>query len=438
MTDKTMTAKKTTAKNANLSVNKNNIELPILSGTLGADVIEIKTLSNHGYYSYDPGFYATAACESKITYIDGDQGILLHRGYPIDQLANQCDYIEVCYLLMYGELPTDKQKEIFIGKINNHLHIHEQMTQFYSGFRRDAHPMAIMVGVVGALSAFYHDSLDIHNPEHRELSAIRLVAKMPTIAAMCYKYSIDEPFIYPQKSMSYAENFLHMMFGTPNDSKAPNPVLVRAMDRIFTLHADHEQNASTATVRMAGSTGANPFACISAGIGALWGPAHGGANEACLNMLKQIGSEAKIPEYIKKAKDKNDPFRLMGFGHRIYKNYDPRAKVMKETCHEVLDAVGVHDDPIFKLALKLEKIALEDEYFIEKKLYPNVDFYSGLTLSALGIPTNMFTVIFALARTVGWISNWMEMMSDPDQRLARPRQLYTGHTERNVTPRNKR
>lgn len=423
-----------TKKTAKLELEGKILELPILSGTLGADVIEILPLGKHGHYTFDPGFYSTASCESKITFIDGAKGILLHRGYPIDQLAFQCDYMEVCYLLMYGELPNKKEKAEFVDKIKNHCSVHEQMSKFFSGFRRDAHPMAIMVGVVGALSAFYHDASDINNPEYREISAIRLVGKMPSIAAMSYKYSIGEPFMHPQKNMTYAENFLHMMFGTPYDEKHPDPVLVKAMDRIFTLHADHEQNASTSTVRVAGSTGANPFACISAGISALWGPAHGGANEACLNMLREIGDESNIDKYIKKAKDKEDPFRLMGFGHRVYKNYDPRAKVMKETCHEVLDAVDLHDDPLFKLAMKLEKIALEDEYFVEKKLYPNVDFYSGLTLNALGIPSNMFTVVFALARTVGWISNWMEMMSDPHHRLARPRQLYTGEAEREVVP----
>lgn len=426
-------------KLATLSFEGHELQLPILKPTLGQEVIEVKSLGANGAYTYDPGFYSTAACESKITFIDGQKGILLYRGYPIDQLAYQCEYIEVCHLLIYGELPTEEQKADFMKKVRKVRNVHEQLTKFYSGFRRDAHPMAIMVGVVGALSAFYHDTLDIRNPEHREQSAIRLIAKMPTIAAMCYKYSIGEPFMHPQQSMGYAENFLHMMFGTPyNGDEKPNPIFVRALDRIFTLHADHEQNASTSTVRVAGSTGANPFACISAGIGCLWGPAHGGANEASLNMLKNIGDESRIHEFIKRAKDKNDPFRLMGFGHRVYKNYDPRAKVMRETCHEVLEAAGKHNDPLFKLAMKLEKIALEDDYFIEKKLYPNVDFYSGLTLSAIDIPTNMFTVIFALARTVGWISHWMEMMSDPKQSLARPRQLYTGPTERKVIPAEQR
>ena len=423
-----------TEKNASLSVNDTTIDLPVREGTLGRDVIEIQSLAKHHNYSFDPGFVATAACESKITYIDGNKGILLHRGYPIDQLASEADYMETCYLLLYGELPNANKKMQFIDKVNHYSNVHEQMNFFFNGFRRDAHPMAIMVGVVGALSAFYHDSLNIKDPKSRDISAIRLIAKMPTIAAMCYKYSIGQPFMHPRKNLGYAENFLHMMFGTPYEESIIDPVLARAMDRILILHADHEQNASTTTVRVAGSTGANPFACISAGIGALWGPAHGGANEACLNMLKNIGDESRIGEYIKRAKDKNDPFRLMGFGHRVYKNYDPRAKVMQQTCHDVLNAVNLHDDPLFKLAMKLEKIALEDDYFIEKKLYPNVDFYSGITLSALGIPTTMFTVIFALARTVGWISHWMEMMSDPKQRLARPRQLYTGETERDVMP----
>jgi citrate synthase len=411
--------------------NQPTIELDTQSGTLGPSVIDVTGLHKQNYFTYDPGFMSTAACESKITYIDGDKGVLLHRGYPIEQLAEQSDYIEVCYLLLNGELPTAAQKTQFSKSINNHTMAHEQIRSFFNGFRRDAHPMAVMVGVVGALAAFYHDSLDINNPEHRTTAAFRLIAKMPTLAAMCYKYSIGQPFMHPQNHMGYAENFLNMMFSTPCEKTAPNPVLTRAMDRIFILHADHEQNASTSTVRMAGSTGANPFACISAGIAALWGPAHGGANEAALNMLREIGSEDRIDQYIKRAKDPNDNFRLMGFGHRVYKSYDPRAAVMRKTCHEVLDEVGAHDSPLFKIALKLEKIALEDDYFIKKKLYPNVDFYSGITLSALGIPTTMFTVIFALARTVGWISHWNEMISSPDYRIARPRQLYTGHTERN-------
>ncbi|MCH9769401.1 MAG: citrate (Si)-synthase [Gammaproteobacteria bacterium] len=428
-----------TDKFAKLLLEGEEIEFPILKGSLGPEVVSVKDLGKHGRYTFDPGFYSTAACESKITFINGQEGILLYRGYPIDQLAAECNYMEVCYALMHGELPDKQQRQDFIHKIKKNRGVHEQITKFFSGFRRDAHPMAIMVGVVGALSAFYHDSLDISNPEHRELSAIRLVAKMPTLAAMSYKYSIGEPFMHPLSHLNYAENFLHMMFNTPYDEcSPPDPIIARAMDRIFTLHADHEQNASTTTVRAAGSTGANPFACISAGIAALWGPAHGGANEACLNMLKSIGDESKIGEYIKRAKDKKDPFRLMGFGHRVYKNYDPRAKVMRETCHEVLEATGSGNQPLFKLAMALEKIALEDEYFVSKKLYPNVDFYSGITLSAIGIPTNMFTVIFALARTVGWISHWMEMLNDPHHALARPRQLYTGQTKRDVTPVDKR
>lgn len=420
---------------AKLSLNKKDYEFPIQSPTLGKDVIEFKDLgSTCGVYSFDPGFKSTASCESKITFIDGEKGILLYRGYPIDELAFNGDYMDVCYALMHGDLPNQNEKDDFIKKIKKTSDVHEQIKHFFRGFRRDAHPMAIMVGVVGALSAFYHDSLDISKPEHREHSAIRLVAKMPTLAAMCYKYSIGQPFMHPKSCYGYAENFLNMMFATPYEESTPDPVLARAMDRIFTLHADHEQNASTSTVRVAGSTGANPFACIASGIAALWGPAHGGANEACLNMLMEIGDESNIDKYVKKAKDKDDPFRLMGFGHRVYKNYDPRAKVMQKTCHEVLEATGSQNDALFKLAMKLEKIALEDEYFVEKKLYPNVDFYSGITLSALGIPTNMFTVIFALARTVGWISHWMEMMSDPGHALARPRQLYTGPTQRDFVP----
>lgn len=413
---------------------KEEANLPILKGTLGPDVIDIAALSKLDIFTFDPGFRATASCESKITFIDGDKGILLHRGYPIQQLAEQSDFLEVCYLLLNGELPTQPQIESFTSKVKNHTLIHEQLSRFYSGFRRDAHPMAIMCGVVGALSAFYHDSLDIKNVQHRETAAYRLIAKMPTLAAMCYKYSVGQPFVYPQNRMSYAENFLHMMFSVPSEEMTPNPILVKAMDRILILHADHEQNASTSTVRLAGSSGANPFACIAAGIAALWGPAHGGANEAVLNQLQEIGTAANIPRYIARAKDKNDPFRLMGFGHRVYKNFDPRATVLRQTCHEVLNALGAHDDPLFTIALQLEEIALKDSYFIEKKLYPNVDFYSGIILKAIGIPTNMFTVIFALARTVGWIANWNEMISSPDQSINRPRQLYTGSVERNFTP----
>ncbi|MCX7090268.1 MAG: citrate synthase [Legionellales bacterium] len=408
-----------------------NIELPILIPTLGTNVLDINKLGDSDLFTFDPGFMSTASCESKITYIDGDKGILLYRGYPIDQLAEKKTFLDICYLLLNGELPSNTEQTAFRQLVNKHTMVHQQMYQFLNGFRRDAHPMAIMVGIVGALSAFYHDSMDLTNQQDRYTSAIRLIAKMPTLAAMSYKYSIGFPYIYPQNRMSYAENFLHMMFGTPTESTVPNPVLVKAMDTIFILHADHEQNASTSTVRLAGSTGANPFACISAGIGALWGPAHGGANEACLNMLKEIGDINKINEYIKRAKDKNDPFRLMGFGHRVYKSYDPRAKVMRQTCHEVLNAVGAKDEPLFKLAMELERIALEDDYFIEKKLYPNVDFYSGLTLSAIGIPTNMFTVIFALARTVGWMSHWLEMTAG-SAKIGRPRQFYTGEKQRDV------
>jgi len=416
-------------KKATLKVEDLITELDILRGTLGPEVIDVSKLQKSGYFTYDPGFQSTASCESKITFINGEKGILLYRGYPIDQLAIESSFVEVCYLLLNGELPDEDQYREFYRAINRHTMVHEQIRNFFNGFRRDAHPMAVMVGVVGALSAFYHDTLDIKSQENRAISALRLIAKMPTIAAMCYKYSIGQPFMQPQNHMSYTENFMHMMFSTPCEVTVPNPVLVRALDRIFILHADHEQNASTSTVRLAGSTGANPFACISAGIAALWGPAHGGANEAALKMLHDIGDEAHIGKFIKRAKDPNDSFRLVGFGHRVYKNYDPRAKVMRETCHEVLDEVGAHDDPFFKIALKLEKIALEDEYFIEKKLYPNVDFYSGITLSAIGIPTNMFTVIFALARTIGWVAHWNEMISSP-YRLSRPRQLYTGSIER--------
>jgi citrate synthase len=421
-----------------LDIKNKKVELDVLKGTLGPEAIDVSALlGTTGYLTYDPGFLSTAATESKITFIDGDEGILLYRGYPIDQLAMKSDFVEVCYLLLNGELPDKAKYDEFQKSITRHTMVHEQIRNFFNGFRRDAHPMAVMVGVVGALSAFYHDTLDIKNPEHRAISALRLIAKMPTIAAMCYKYTIGQPFMPPQNQMSYAENFLHMMFATPCEETKPNPVLVKALDRIFILHADHEQNASTSTVRMAGSTGANPFACISAGIAALWGPAHGGANEAALNMLYEIGDVSRIPQYIERAKDPNDKFRLMGFGHRVYKNYDPRAKVMRETCHEVLEAVGAHDSPIFKIALELERIALEDQYFIDRKLYPNVDFYSGITLSAIGIPANMFTVIFALARTIGWIAHWNEMISSP-YRLSRPRQLYTGSTERNYVGIDKR
>jgi len=421
-----------TKKTAKLSLEgQEPLELPVYTPTLGNDVIDITQLGARGVFTCDQGFLSTASCDSRITYLDGDKGILLYRCYPIEQLAEKKDFLDVSYLLLNGELPNAEEKKKFVNLINNHTMVHQQMYQFLNGFRRDAHPMAIMVGMVGALSAFYHDTMDLNNAEDRFISAIRMVAKMPTFAAMSYKYSIGLPYIYPQNKMSYAENFLHMMFSVPSEESTPNPVLVRAMDTIFILHADHEQNASTSTVRLAGSTGANPFACISAGIGALWGPAHGGANEACLNMLKEIGSVDRIQQYIKRAKDKDDPFRLMGFGHRVYKSYDPRAKVMRKTCHDVLETVGAKDEPLFKLAMELERIALEDDYFVEKKLYPNVDFYSGLTLSALGIPTNMFTVIFALARTVGWMSHWMEMVATKS-RIGRPRQLYTGEKTRDV------
>ena len=405
------------------------IELSVYSGTEGPDVIDVRPLTGLGLFTYDPGFVSTAACESSITYIDGDKGILLHGGYPIEQLAKHSDYLETCYLLLNGELPTPEQKETFVSTIKNHTMVHQQMTHFFNGFRRDAHPMAIMVAVVGALSAFYHDSLDIDDPHHREVCAYRLIAKMPTIASMCYKYSIGQPFQYPRNDLDYADNFLHMMFGTPCATYVPNPILAKAMDRIFLLHADHEQNASTSTVRLAGSSGANPFACIASGVAALWGPAHGGANEAVLQMLEEIGDEANIPEFIERAKDPDDGFRLMGFGHRVYRNFDPRAKVMKQTCDEVLAELGIENDPLLKIAKRLEQIALEDEYFVQRKLYPNVDFYSGIILKAIGIPTNMFTVIFALSRTIGWISHWSEFHSSPNK-IGRPRQLYMGPSKR--------
>lgn len=403
-------------------------ELPVYSGTLGPDVIDVRALTDKGLFTYDPGFVSTAACDSAITYIDGGKGILLHRGYPIEQLAENSDYLEVCFLLLNGELPTPEQKQTFVDTVKKHTMVHEQMLHFFNGFRRDAHPMAIMVGVVGALSAFYHDSLDIDDTHHREVCAFRLIAKMPTIAAMCYKYSIGQPFQYPRNDLGYADNFLQLMFGTPCSDYVTNPILARAMDKIFLLHADHEQNASTSTVRLAGSSGANPFACIASGIAALWGPAHGGANEAVLTMLDEIGDESNIEEFIQRAKDPDDSFRLMGFGHRVYRNFDPRAKVMKQTCDEVLAELGI-DDPLLKIAKRLEQIALEDEYFVERKLYPNVDFYSGIILKAVGIPTNMFTVIFALSRTIGWISHWSEFHSNPNK-IGRPRQLYTGSVKR--------
>jgi len=410
-------------------------QFPVRKGSLGPDVIDITTLyAETGRFTYDPSFTSTASCESKITFIDGGKGVLLYRGYPIDQLGEHSTFVETCYLLLYGELPTKEQYDKFRNLITYHTMVHEQMPRFYTGFRRDAHPMAVMVGVVGALSAFYHDSTDIKDPVQRQIACHRMIAKMPTIAAMAYKYSIGQPFIYPRNDLDYSSNFLHMCFAVPCEEYKIDPVLVRAMRRIFILHADHEQNASTSTVRLAGSSGANPFACISAGIACLWGPAHGGANEAALGMLMEIGTVDRIPEYIKRAKDRNDPFRLMGFGHRVYKNYDPRAKIMQKTCHEVLKAVRHADDPIFQVALELERIALHDDYFIEKKLYPNIDFYSGITLKALGFPTDMFTVLFAIARTVGWIAQWKEMIEDPSQRIGRPRQLYTGPTERTYIP----
>ncbi|WP_458526496.1 citrate synthase [Onishia taeanensis] len=408
------------------------IELPVYSGTAGPDVIDVRKLSAAGLFTYDPGFMATSATESAITFIDGGKGVLLHRGYPIDQLAANSDFPELSYLLLFGELPTAEQYEAFERTVRNHTMVHEQLANFYKGFRRDAHPMSIMCGVVGGLAAFYHDHMDITREEDRRISAIRLIAKMPTLAAMCYKYNIGQPFMYPRNDLSYSENFLYMMFGNPCETYEINPVFAKAMDRIFMLHADHEQNASTSTVRLAGSTGANPFACISAGIAALWGPAHGGANEAVLNMLDEIGddSEENIQRFVDRAKDKSDPFKLMGFGHRVYRNFDPRAKVMKETCDEVLGELGMADDPQLKIAKRLEQIALEDEYFIQRKLYPNVDFYSGIILKALGIPTNMFTVIFAVSRTIGWISHWNEMISSGDYKIGRPRQLYTGYEQR--------
>jgi citrate synthase len=405
-------------------------DYPVLSGSVGPDVVDIRKLyGNTGAFTYDPGFTSTASCESKITYIDGDQGVLLHRGYPIDQLAEKSSFMEVAYLLMRGELPNPNEYDEFVRTITRHTMIHEQLAMFYRGFRRDAHPMAIMCGVVGALSAFYHDSTDINDPVQRRIASHRLIAKMPTIAAMAYKYSVGQPFLYPDNSLSYTGNFLRMTFGVPAEAYEVDPVIEAAMDKIFILHADHEQNASTSTVRLAGSSGANPFACIAAGIACLWGPAHGGANEAALEMLREIGTPDKIPEYIKRAKDKDDPFRLMGFGHRVYKNYDPRAKVMQKTANEVLAKLGV-TDPVFDVARELEHLALNDPYFIEKKLYPNVDFYSGVILSAIGFPTSMFTVLFALARTVGWVAQWNEMIEDPAQKIGRPRQLYTGATQR--------
>ena len=424
---------------AQLESGGNDYNLNVHGGSIGPSVIDVSGLyGSSGQFTYDPGFTSTASCKSSITYIDGEEGILLHRGYPIEQLAEKGNFIETCYLLMHGELPNNDELQEFEQAITMHTMVHEQLQKFYSGFRRDAHPMAIMVGVVGALSAFYHDSTDINDPEQRKIASRRLIAKIPTIAAMAYKYHIGQPFAYPQNNLSYAANFLHMCFSVPSEQREVNPILARAMDRIFILHADHEQNASTSTVRLAGSSGANPFACIAAGIACLWGPAHGGANEAALDMLAEIGSVDRIPEFIKRAKDKNDPFRLMGFGHRVYKNYDPRARVMHKTCHEVLGELGIKDDPLLDVAMELERIALSDDYFVEKKLYPNIDFYSGITLKAMGFPTTMFTVLFALARTVGWVSQWNEMIEDPSQRIGRPRQLYIGATHRDYIPVEKR
>jgi citrate synthase len=413
-----------------------SVELPILSGTLGPDVLDIRNIGKLGVFTYDPAFFATASCTSAITFIDGDAGLLYYRGYPIEQLAEQSDFLEVCYLLLNGELPNKAQKEAFVGKVTAHTMVHDQMARFFTGFRRDAHPMAVMVGVVGALSAFYHDSLDINDAEHRDLSAMRLLAKVPTIAAMAHKYHTGFPFMYPKNKFSYVENFMYMMFATPAEDYVPNPILVRALERIFILHADHEQNASTSTVRLAGSSGANPFACISSGIAALWGPAHGGANEAALNMLIEIGDVSRVKDYVQGVKDKK--YRLMGFGHRVYKNMDPRASVMRQTCHEVLKELKLENNKLFELAMELERVALSDPYFIERKLYPNVDFYSGIVLSALGIPTNMFTVIFAVARTIGWISQWNEMISDSDHKIGRPRQLYRGAVKRDYISVKKR
>lgn len=426
-------------KTATLSLNGESYELPIFSPTAGPDVIDIRKLyGTAGVFTYDPGFTSTASCDSTITYIDGEKGELLHRGYPIDQLAGKSHFLEVCYLLLYGELPAAAELEKFESTITRHTMLHEQMHNFFRGFRRDAHPMAIMVGVVGAMSAFYHDSTDISDPQQREIASHRLIAKMPTIAAMAYKYSIGQPFIYPRNDLDYASNFLRMCFAVPAEDYEVNPILSRAMDRILTLHADHEQNASTSTVRLASSSGANPFACIAAGIACLWGPAHGGANQACLEMLKEIGTPDRIPEFIARAKDKNDPFRLMGFGHRVYKNFDPRATVMKQSADEVLDLLGIENNPLLQVAKELEQVALNDPYFAEKKLFPNVDFYSGIILEAMGFPTSMFTPIFALSRTVGWISQWKEMIGDPQNKIGRPRQLYLGETERDYVDIEKR
>jgi citrate synthase len=427
------------SRTATLLINNKQTQMPVRSGTIGPDVVDVGRLyRDTGCFTYDPGFTSTANCSSKITYIDGDEGVLLYRGYPIDELAEQSNFIEVCYLLLNGELPTRVELDKFRHTITHHTMVHEQMTRFYTGFRRDAHPMAVMCGVVGALSAFYHDSTDINDPNHRMIASHRMIAKMPTIAAMAFKYFVGQPFIYPRNDLDYAANFLQMCFAVPCEPYAANPVLARALDRIMILHADHEQNASTSTVRLAGSSGANPFACIAAGIACLWGPSHGGANEAALKMLEEIGSVDRIPEFVKRVKDKSEGIRLMGFGHRVYKNYDPRAKVMQKTCHEVLDMLGIKNEPLLKIAMELERIALQDDYFVEKKLYPNVDFYSGIVLRALGFPTAMFTPLFAVSRTVGWIAQWKEMIEDPEQKIGRPRQLYIGPTERPFVPLDRR
>ena len=434
-----MESKMKPAGNMKVTYDGQSIELPVYSGSHGPKVVDFrKFYSNTGLFTFDPGFTSTASCESQITFIDGDNGVLLYRGIPIEQLAEQSNFLEVAHLLLYGELPDAKASDEFNNSITRHTMVHEQLKNFYNGFRRDAHPMSIMVGVVGALSAFYHDSTDINDPTQRRIASHRMIAKMPTIAAMAFKYSSGQPFVFPRNDLDYTENFMRMCFAVPAEEFVVNPVLADALDKIFILHMDHEQNASTSTVRLAGSSGANPFACIAAGIASLWGPAHGGANEAALTMLEEIGTPERIPEFVARAKDKNDPFRLMGFGHRVYKNYDPRAKVMQTACHEVLNALGYKDDPLFEVARELERIALSDEYFIEKKLYPNIDFYSGITLKALGFPTDMFTVLFALARTVGWIAQWSEMISDDSQKIGRPRQIYTGAQTRDYTPISKR
>ena len=422
-----------------ITVDGKEVSLPVKSGTIGPDVVDIgKLYAQTGAFTFDPGFTSTASCESKITYIDGDEGVLLYRGYPIEQLAEQGDFLETCYLMLFGELPTPGQKADFDYRVTRHTMVHDQMNRFFTGFRRDAHPMAVMVASVGALSAFYHDSTDITDESQRMIASMRMIAKMPTLAAMAYKYSIGQPFVYPKNDLDYTSNFLRMCYAVPCEDYQVNPIFSKALDKIFILHADHEQNASTSTVRLAGSSGANPFACIAAGVACLWGPAHGGANEAALKMLMEIGTPDRVDQYVAKAKDKNDPFRLMGFGHRVYKNYDPRARIMQKTTHEVLKELGKNDDPLLEVAMKLEEIALKDEYFIEKKLYPNIDFYSGITLKAMGFPTDMFTVLFAVARTVGWIAQWAEMIEDPSQKIGRPRQLYVGPTKRDYVGINER